>query len=76
MRNAIAELDAAFARDDGLGLTFELLEIVRIPDSAALELDMNDVDRLIRANALTVASDDFFVPVLMTDTVPLTVLAI
>lgn len=69
VRDAIAELDTTFARDDGLGLSFELLEIVRIPDSAALELDMTDVDRLLRSDRLTVAAEEFYVPVLMTDVV-------
>jgi Pregnancy-associated plasma protein-A len=66
---AVAELDAAFTREDGLGLSFELREIVRLDDDALLEIDMRDVDRLLNAGTLRIASEDFYVPVVLTDVV-------
>lgn len=69
VRVAIGELDAAFARDDGLTLDFELREIVRLADDELLELDMRDVERLLTAGALKVPTEDFYVPVVFTDVV-------
>lgn len=66
---AVTELDAAFVREDGFGLSFELREVVRIADPALLELDMKGVDRMLRAGMLTVESDEFYAPVVFTDVV-------
>ncbi len=69
LETAIAETNAAFARDDGFGLEFELRSIVRIDQDAWRELDSADLEALLRSDRLVIASDDFYIPVVFTDTV-------
>lgn len=66
---AIAEANTWFQRDDDLGLVFELRDIVRIDEPDWLVLDGDDLDRMLASPAMRIESDDFFVPVLLTDEV-------
>ncbi|HET6584750.1 MAG TPA: M43 family zinc metalloprotease [Nannocystaceae bacterium] len=69
VKAAIEETNAAFVREDGLGIEFELLSIQRIGSSAWLELDMKDVHEMLTRGVLDGASPDFYVPVVFTDEV-------
>jgi len=66
---AIDELNGSFVRDDGYGLRFELLQVVRLAEPTWLELDMNDVDQMLRRGVLELGHDEFYVPVVFTDVV-------
>lgn len=66
---AVTEANTWFERDDGLGLVFELREIVRLDEPSWLVLDGNDLDVLLGTRALKVESDEHYVPVLFTDEV-------
>ncbi len=66
---AIDETNAAFARDDGLGLTFELRQTVRLDEPAWSELDAADLDTILRTDALHIDAAEFYVPVVFTDVV-------
>lgn len=66
---AIDETNAAFARDDDLGLGFELRAIVRIDEPAWQELDIDDLEAMLNADRLRIPSEDFYVPVVFTDVV-------
>lgn len=66
---AIDETNAAFTRDDGFGLAFELRSIERIDEPAWRELDSNDLEVLLRTDRLRVPSEDFYIPVVFTETV-------
>ncbi len=71
--SAIAELNAAFSRDDHLGITFELREIIMLVEPNFLDLDqvdrmgIVDVDELLARRGISVDADEFHVPVLFTD---------
>jgi hypothetical protein len=66
---AIDETNTAFARDDGLGLVFELHSIVHLDHEELAELDSEDLDRLLRTDRLVGAADGFYIPVVFTDVV-------
>lgn len=69
---AIAELNAAFARDDGGGLAFELAQSIEVVAPELLELDQAerntiiDVDEWLARRGQATESTGFHVPVLFT----------
>jgi hypothetical protein len=71
---AVAELDAAFARDDGYGLSFELAHIAVVNEPDWLDLGPEerqhivDVGELLARRGAELEIDEFWVPVIFTDT--------
>lgn len=70
---AVAELNAAFAREDGFGLAFELRDTITVVEPGFLDLDQADrtgivdVDEWLARRGLATSIAEFHVPVLFTE---------
>lgn len=60
-------VNAAFAREDDLGIELRLAEIVALPRAEWVELDGTEVNDVVQSGAIYPARDAFFVPIVFTD---------
>ena len=65
----IDALNRYFARSDDYGLDFRLADVIRLEAPEWLELDLDDLNAIIRSRSHRPVREEFFVPVVFTDRV-------
>jgi hypothetical protein len=63
----IERLEESFAREDGYGLEFRLVDVVRVRAEAWVELDDEKVQEVFRSPTINAARDTFYIPVVFTE---------
>jgi hypothetical protein len=67
LRDELARINEAFARDDDYGLKFRLAEVVALRRPEWLSIDDAELDQILATGAVHPDREEFYVPMLFTD---------